>query len=51
MEPRCIRLYSNSYTTNAILDMVTAAVAQVRGSDSIFFLPFNIVFDMGINTR
>ncbi|KAK4583906.1 hypothetical protein RGQ29_021861 [Quercus rubra] len=30
LEPRCIRLYSNSYTTNAILDMVTAAVAQLN---------------------
>lgn len=30
IEPRCTRMQSNSYTTNSILDMVTAAKAQLN---------------------
>lgn len=30
IEPRCVRLQSNSYTTNAILDMVTASTVQLK---------------------
>lgn len=39
IEPRRIRLQSNSYTTNTLLDTVTAATVQV-GFFGVVFSPF-----------